>query len=271
MVGLAVFGGLWALSEALIGVLDLEVDRLLSYAIILAVSVVCAIGRAAYAYINACPAGLEGEPASVRRIAQLQRRRWEVRLIRESLQGELGELDTTLDDLLKGREYVPIDEQPSLTEYFDWVRRRPANALRMVAVAEALLTEDLPSVLAGREDAPPDPAAMLRFTQRVARLYEATVAFERKSHSVLPPDPCQHLHELHKGWTAPVRNGIQQLFAFIDRTLAVDLPATDPGKPLSFVFEFGELPHVEEFCAELARLEHQLPDLLRREFGANLF
>ena len=258
MVGLGVFAGLWAFSEALISVLDVELDRIPPYAIILAISVVCGIGRAVYAYINACPVGLEAEPAGIRRIAQLQRPRWELRLIYESLQRELGELDTRLDELLEGREYVPIVEHPSLIDYIEWVGERPRNLLRMVEVAKTLLTEDLPGVLAGREDAPPDPQAMLGFTKRVARLYEKTVAFERESRSVLPPDPFQDLHELQKGWTAPIRDGIQQLFAFLDRMLAVDLSATDPDKPVSFVFEFGEPPHVEEFCAELT----QVPQLL---------
>ena len=110
-------------------------------------SVFCAGLWTVRTYLNDCPAGLEKESAKARRIAQVQRARWEYRLADCLLKDVLLELDDELVALSQARVYVPIARKPDLGDYIEWMKLGPPNLLRMIEVGQRLLVLDLPTAL----------------------------------------------------------------------------------------------------------------------------
>lgn len=215
-----------------------------------------ALVHAIHVYLHACPEGLEEESAVARRIAQVQRPHWEFRLGRQLLTEKLHALDAELRDMLEGRMFIGIGKRLSLEEYLSWAQTRPDNLLRMVDVARQLLLVDLPSVLTGQEGRPAEPATILSVVNRIRDLYAVTVTYERDMRAVAPPDELTSLHALQVGWTNPIRDGMQQMFHFLDAVLSL---SPRGNHEVDFTIKLDAPPNVDAFCAELDRLTRDLP------------
>ena len=217
-------------------------------------SILCACFWTVRAYLNDCPVGLEKESAKARRIAQLQRARWEYRLADRLLKDVLLDLDDELAALSQGRVYVPIERQPDLQEYMDWVRLDPPNISRMIGVGQKLLVLDLPAAL-GSTLVAEKPQAIRNVVYRIRDLYSASVHFERSRRAVLPPEGMERLHELQLDWSGTLRDAVRQMFAFFDRILSLE--SLEHGQ-VAFTVTMDEPANVSEFSLELARLESVL-------------
>jgi len=231
--------------------LAVEVTGPWAYAIVVGVSLAISLLWSVRVYVNSTPDGLGNESTVARRIAQLQRPHWEARLARQLLRDKLLPLDMQQSELLQGRVYVAATRKMDLEDYHLWMTVRPSNLMQMVEVAKRLVVEEVPDAIASRPGRPPDPKKVLLVIERLSDLYAEAVSFERESFTVLPPEGFETLHRLQRGWTKPIQNGIHQLFDLLDSMLASD---AESGDRISFTFEFGEPPNVDEFCREADRL-----------------
>lgn len=256
LVALAVFGALWTIVEASAYFLNIDLRGWLLYTLAGVAALGSALVRAIYAYLHECPDGLEGESAIARRIAQVQRPHWEFRLGRQLLEDKLHALDAELRDVLSRRVFVGVGRRLSIGDYFSWAQTRPDNLLRMVDVAKHLLLVDFPSVLTAQEGRPAEPAAILSVVNRIQDLYAVTVTYEREMHAIAPPDEFRALHALQAGWTNPIRDGMQQMFHFLDAVLSLGPMGSHE---VDFTIKFDAPPNIDAFCHELDRLTRNLP------------
>ena len=81
----ACFGGLWTIFEASVNPLNVQPHRPIAYLSILGLALVFSCVMRIWAYINTCPEGLESVSPAARRIAHLQRTKWEFRFAKSVL------------------------------------------------------------------------------------------------------------------------------------------------------------------------------------------
>jgi len=265
LAALAVFTALWTIVGASNYFYGISLTGWHFSAATVCVSCVLAFLRTIQVYLKGCPEGLESESAAAKRIAQIQRPKWEFRLTRQLLQEKLRNLDVELKDLLEGRVFVLVEKQLPLTDYVAWAQVRPINLRQMMDVAVRLLITDLLPAIRSQKDQPAEPAAILSVTNRIRDLYAETITFERLNHTVAPPEALESLHALQCGWTSPIRKGIRDAFRLLDRILEV---APKEEVTISLTIEFEEPPNVEEYCQELARLQPQLPGIMWDEMAS---
>ena len=131
----ASFGGLWSMYEVTVTSLNLEANRLAAYAWILGVSIVCSAIARIWAYINTCPDGLEDLSPTARRIAHLQRPKWEIRFAKSVLAQLISPIDREWQDIRNENVYVVATPPRDFRTYFKWLSGRPENMFRMLRVA----------------------------------------------------------------------------------------------------------------------------------------
>jgi hypothetical protein len=248
----AVFGVIWTLAATGSYFLNADFRGVRFYGVAVAFALVAAGVRTVRAYLNESPPGFEGEPASVRRIAHLQRSGWEFRLARELLQNALADPDDELSALSSGRVFVRVERQLDLQDYIDWVSLAPANLLSMMKVAQNLLVLDFAAAL-GTPELDARPLAISSVVRRIRHLYLESVAFEQSMQAVQPPEGAEKLHELQSGWSEPIRSGVRQLFDFLDRVLAVD--KKDKHAQVEFTVVIDSPENIDQFCEELALIQ----------------
>lgn len=251
LTALGIFGVIWTMFEAPAYLLESDLSDSRFYVGALLASVFGAIVWTIREYTHDCPPGFEHESLGARRIAQLQRTRWEHRLAAQLLQDVLTDLDDELAALSEGRVFVPIESAPDFRQYISWAGLGPSSVLRMVDVGQKLLVLDLPSAL-GAANSPSKPREIRATVYRIRDLYAETVAFERGRRAVKPPDGAERLHELQLGWTDPVREGVRQMFEYFERVRELPLKGD---QQLTFTMTMGEFASSGAFCEELDRLE----------------
>lgn len=251
LTALAVFGVLWTGLEAPAYFLRADLRGARFYVGAIVASLLCAGFWIIRTYLRDCPPGLEQESARARRIAQVQRSRWEYGLAKQLLQDVLLELDDELAALSEGHVFVLIERKPDLPEYVEWVSLGPTNLLRMIDVAQRLLILDLPTVL-GSEDELAKPRAIRSVVYRIRDLYKESVVFERSRRAVEPPEGAERLHELQLGWTNPVRDGVRQMFEYFDRILGLE---SLRDQEVAFTVAMEEPSNLKDFNAELERIQ----------------
>lgn len=251
LTALAVFGVMWTMAESASYFLRVDLsgsDRLVT---VLIFSLIAALVWAVYQYVGDAPRGMEHESPVARRLAQLQPAKWEVSLARQLLHDLLDDFDGELQSAREGRVFVPISTRLSPSEYADWAQRRLANLRRMMEVGTRLLVLDfIGALMLPYSD---DKASHIRsVVYRVRDFYAATVEFELDRHAVEPPDGAERLHELQADWSNPIRDAVQQLFDIVEQVIAVDLKSETQ---LSLSITMDSPPNVDEYCAEIERLE----------------
>ena len=250
-----VFGALWTIVESTSYFFKINLDGWLSFVLALLLAITSAIGHSIYLYFRNCPAGLENESPVARRIAQIQRPKWEYRLARQILVDKLLVLDGELEDLLNERLYIPVQKQMSLPEYIEWAHLRPTNVLKMIEVAKKLLVFDFPATLTAQQNPATKPAEIVASVERIRRLYSDTVAFERARHSIVPPDALVKVHALQSGWTEPIRSGVQQMIKFLDVVIGLN---EETDHTLEYTITFDAPPNVEACSIELNKIERSI-------------
>ncbi|MRS13274.1 MAG: hypothetical protein EG823_09465 [Actinobacteria bacterium] len=251
LTALAIFGVIWTMFEAPAYLLDADLRGARFYFGAVLASLLASVMWTVRQYLNDWPEGFEHESKAAKRIAHLQRTRWEHRLARQLLNDVLADLDDELGALLDGKVFVPITSNPDFAGYISWVGLAPASLLNMIDVAQQLVVMDLPSQL-GAADLKTKEQGIRSAVYRIRDLYEATVEFERSRRAVQPPEGAERLHELQLGWTEPVRESVKQTFDFIDKVLATP---SKGNHEVSFTVVIREPDNMDEFGRELKRLE----------------
>lgn len=247
----AVFGVLWTIGEATIQFTDANPRGFTSYLVLIGASVVASLVWAIYQYVHHVPDGFENAAPSAQRIAHLQRPLWEFRLAKSLLAQRLAPFERELQDMQSGRYFVIADKPESLHAYMRWAGTRTENLFSMLEVAHELILNDFPASLQSTENEPADPKKILNAVERLARFYSETAVFERSSRAVMPSDDLKDLHRLQCGWSDPIRDGVRQLFQFLQRMCECD-PHGD--NHIKFEIVFDEPENVPRYCDELDRL-----------------
>lgn len=252
---LAAFGTLWMLTGAAMSFLEIDNPEMYLLIILILVSIVLATIGVLYRYVGAIPIGLENESRLAQKIAHIQRSKWEFRLAQVLLKEKLSLIDKDLDDLLNNRIHISAEQISDKQTYCNWLITRFANLERMLEVSVRLCITDLTKALEADEINPPAPGEIVAVTDKIRALYADTVAFEREGHAVIPPDGLEKLHELQLGWSVVIRDGVHQMFDFFDKVVAVD---PKQQSAVNFTVNFESPSNIEEFCAEMDRLEDEL-------------
>lgn len=251
----ATFATLWMVTGVVMYFLDSEYRELYLLIILILISFALATTAEIYRYLRAIPSGLESESKLAQKIAHFQRTKWEFRLAQILLKEKLSPIDKELEDLLNNRAFVSARRISEMQAYFDWLQARPTNLKRMLNVSIQLVITDLMDALHLDREEAPSPTAIIDATNRIKTLYGDTVAFEREGHAIIPPDGLEKAHELQLGWSAPIRDGVYQMFEFFDKVIALD-PKED--SVLNFTIKFEEPPNLDDYCAELDRLQAKM-------------
>jgi hypothetical protein len=258
IIALSVFATVWGMYQAADYYYSLDWKNPSVYVALCVFAVVAAIGWEIRAYINECPHGLESLPPSIRKVAHLQPTKWEFEFAKRLLALRIGPIDREYQAVVNGTTYVAGQSLPSLNHYIDWMKDRPENLFQMIEVVKRLLFEEYAQALVSTEEKHASPTRILAATEKLERLYRETVEFERQRRATIPPEPLKRLHELQAGWSQPIRDGIEQLFQFLQRICDAD---ADDDTHIQYIIEFGESPNIEEFGAEVDRLQRNHPEL----------
>jgi hypothetical protein len=251
LTAVSVFGVTWTMSEAASYFLHADLSGVGRLLTVLVFSVIASVVWAVSSYISDAPQGFADESHAVRRIAQLQPKRWEALLARQLLRDALERYDEELQAARENRVFVPIEAKLTPEEYVDWSRRRMENLSRMLEVGTRLLVLDfMGAVMSVYSDH--KPAQIRSVVYRIRDFYAATVQFELDRHRVQPPDGAERLHELQSDWSNPIREGVQQLYGILDRLIDLDLKKDSR---LDLTITMDSPPHVDEYGAEISRLE----------------
>ncbi|APZ91037.1 hypothetical protein [Fuerstiella marisgermanici] len=259
----ASFGGLWSIYEASVSSLGLEANRPVAYTWILAFAAISSVVARLWAYVNTVPDGLEDLLPHARRLAHLQRPKWEFRFAKSVLAHLVSPIDREWQDIRNDNVYVVASRPRDFRSYFQWLAGRPENCFRMLRVAKKTMLFEFPQALTSTEETPADPKRILDRTQTIVDLYRESVAFEKTSLAIIPPDEMETVHELQIGWAEPIRDAVHQLFELLQAVCDAD-PKTDSN--LAFTITFDGTPNVDDYCAELDRVESLLPQIMENEW-----
>ncbi|QDV61092.1 hypothetical protein [Crateriforma conspicua] len=247
----AVFGVLWTIGEATIQFTDANPRGVSSYLLLVGASIVASLAWTIYEYVHHVPDGFENVFPAAQRIAHLQRPLWEFRLAKSLLAQRLAPYERELRDMESGRYFVIAEKPESLQAYIRWAGARNENLFSMLDVAKELILNDFPASLQSTDTESADPKRILDAVERLGRFYGETVAFERASRAVMPSDDFKELHQLQFGWSDSIRDGVRQLFQFLQRMCECD-PHGD--NHIKFEIVFDEPDNVSRYCDELDRL-----------------
>jgi|GEM_PF-1590733 len=252
---LAAFGAFWTVAEATTAFLDIQLKGWSYYATLIVLSIVISTAWTLYQYISSVPDGFESESQEARRIATIQRPKWEFQLALTLLQEKTSRIDQELEEIASGHAHVrrkPIDD---INQYITWLKVRPGNLVSMVQVANRLLIEDLPAALRSSKDKPASPKAILLAVERIRRHYLETLEFEKESRATVPPEQLERVHDTQFGWSEPIRDGIRQMFAFLEQVCELD---DSKDQSIQFEITFKEPPNIEEHCRAMDALIHDI-------------
>ena len=255
----SLFGILWSAVEASSFFLAFNPRGSIYYGFLLLTSFCAATVYVIYFYMNDSPEGLQDESATAKRIAQLQRPKWEFHLTHQLLLDRVGPLLSELSDLLDGRKHVSASKITVVEQYMTWLQSRIDNLLSMVEVAKRVLVHDLVQTLVGSSDTPVQPLDILKAINNIRDLYIATIQFEREGRAIIPPEWAREMHELQLGWSEPIRNGIHQLFEFL---ILVIEPDIDDETPIKFEIVFEEPTGIDEYVELLNSITSHLPEII---------
>ncbi|MCP4678232.1 MAG: hypothetical protein GY854_22505, partial [Deltaproteobacteria bacterium] len=206
----ASFGGLWSIYEASVSSLNLQANRLVAYAWILGIAVVCSVIARIWAYINTCPDGLEDLSPAARRVAHLQRTKWEFRFAKSVLAQLISPIDREWQDIRNDNVYMVATPPRDCRSYFKWLSGRTENLFRMLRVAKKTMLFEIPKALTSTEEEHAGPKKILDSLQTITQLYRESVAFEKSSLAIIPPEEFEKVHELQAGWSEPIRDAVHQ-------------------------------------------------------------
>ncbi|MCA9107776.1 MAG: hypothetical protein KDA83_20355 [Planctomycetales bacterium] len=259
----ASFGGLWSIYESSVSSLGLVTNRPVAYTWILAIAAVSSAISRLWTYVNTIPDGLDELLPHASRIAHLQRPKWEFRFAKAVLAHLISPIDREWQDIRNDNVYVVASRPRDFRSYFQWLAGRPDNCSRMLTVAKKTMLFELPQALTSTEQKPADPKQILNRIQTIVDLYRESVAFEKTSLAIIPPDEMLIVHKLQIGWAEPIRDAVHQLFKFLQDVCDVD-PKTESN--IAFTITFDGPPNIDDYCAELARVKRLLPQIMEKEW-----
>lgn len=258
VVTAAIFGAFMTFSEATILFTDAMPRGWGTYGALFGVSLFISLFWNAYQYLHYIPEGFENVSAYAQRLAHLQRPLWEFRLAKTLLAQRLAPLERELRDMEAGRLFVIAKKPKNLRSYIRWSNARIENLVNMLSVAQQLLLNDFPAALQSTIDKHANPKTILGAVETLARFYGETVKFERSSRAVMPSENLRKLHQHQLGWSEPIRDGVRQLFQFLQQMCECN---PDGDNHISFTIVFDEPPGCSQFREELIRLKDHIPSL----------
>lgn len=248
----------WAITEILIVIVENQVDRAALAAPAAVVGAIAALFRAYRSYQAYVPNVLYGEGIKAQRLYRKRKLGWQWSIAREMLWNRVRPLDSELDRIRRGAEFVE-PKRILNSEYFEWLRSRPDALGRLIHAATAQCTRDVPAVIGGAvsEDQLEDMKIQI---QALADLYAKTTRFERECHAIMPPEDFAGVHEMTYGWTDSIRQGIRQFidivteFGELDKATIKEITSGRRDLP-SFTIKFDVPENLDQFSARLSQID----------------
>lgn len=222
--------------------------------LILGFSAIASVIYTVHHYINLSPKGFEDESEEIRKIAHLQRPKWEYKLAKKLMENRLSKIDNELKDLIDGKKYIGIAKRPDIYEYWEWINVRIENLKRMLDPMLQLLIAELPDSLRGNKDKPADTLKILQTIEKIETLYKQTYEFELEGHRIDPPAKFRTVHKYQSGWTHVFRDAINQMFSFVDSVIEHDFKKEENAF-VDFEIKVGAPKNLDKFSKELDRIE----------------
>jgi hypothetical protein len=221
---------------------------------IIIISLLFSIVRTFQKHNNFVPEGFENESKSAQRITNRMGFLWEFKLALILLKDKIFTADNSLSDIFENRTFIPITKSLSLPDYIEWIKLRPTNMLLMIETFKKLLYELINSITH------PDGVAgahlkILNAVESIGKLYACTVEFEVESRSLQPPAIFKRIHEIQKGWTKPVRQGIYQMINFLEKGAQIK---KEKELKIKFDIKLGAPEAIQEFSEELNRITREI-------------
>jgi hypothetical protein len=222
---------------------------------ILIISLLFSVLRTFQKHNDTIPTGFEKESKSAQHIANRMGFLWGFKLALILLKDKIFTAENSLSDILENRTFVPITKSLPLPNYIEWIKLRSTNVLLMIEIFKNLLTNDLVNLMTHADCEAGAPLKILNATERIGKLYIRTVEFEIESRSIQPPEGFERIHEIQKGWTKPVQQGINQMINCLEKAAQ-----TKKGKELKIKFDIKlEAPDaIPEFNEEVKRLSYEI-------------
>ncbi len=203
-----------------------------------------------YLYLLTVPEGLENVSRKARRIAHLQRPRWQFQFAKYLLAERLGPIDRELRDLQANRSFVVSYKPKTLQDYIEWSQSRIQNLLKMLHVAKEVIIQHFPAAINSSEDKPVEPRAVLDAVDTLTRFYTETIEFDRSLRAVMPNESVNATHEMMFTWSSPIRNAVHEVFRYLQQI--IDTPKSST---VHFNLVFESPPRIDEFNDAITKLD----------------
>lgn len=221
----------------------------------LVISCAVAVYRAFSKYRSYVPEALVKESRTTQEIFRKGASGWQFGMARQMLTERLAMADRTLSRVESGAEFIRSKQLP-IDEYTKWLQDRPSIISRLGHSVAVQCTSDLPRTLASvkSEDQLTDLKAGV---SQLAALYSFAAEFEVECHGVQPPEPFEELHQMTRGWSGPIRDGIREFLAILAQLETVNRKALIAGtaRVPNFNIAFDPPPTLSEFSRQLQALD----------------
>lgn len=257
----------WALSEILIAILDNRPSLGALAFPVLTIAMITTIYRAHTNYRAYVPETLLSESRESQEIFRRQEFGWQWALARKMLVDRIRDLDTELERIRRGAEFLE-PRQLNPTDYYLWLRNRPETIIRLVKAIATLCTSDLPASI-GTTIMEKDVERMKIEVEALARLYETATTFERDCHCIVAPKEFEDVHKMTHGWTDTIRDGIHEFAKIVARLASFDKSTgrNEAKKLLTFKIDFQVPKNIERFRTRLAEVDPSVLNPTTRRRG----
>jgi hypothetical protein len=209
------FISIWAISEIIL----FEDNNKLH--IILVPSIIIVIVMALYdnlqQYLKTSPDILLSESKKARKLFFHQKLGWQYAIAKEMLENRIIELELSLIRIRQNAEYI-VPNFISDDDFIIFIKLQPENILRLIEAAKIACVHFLPNAISTMKKGEEiELNFLLKEINNVAMIYSHAINYERSIYAIKPSEEFEAIHELMKGWTDPIRDGINQFINLLEK------------------------------------------------------
>jgi hypothetical protein len=252
-----VFGVIWTFVEASSYFTGANFAGKYIYFALGVVSLLCASVLVLLTYFKTPPTCLDELPVYLQQIAMLRKTGWEYHFMYCLLKKELTDIDAYLSGVLDGLIYVDIAHKPAQSEYVEWLDRRPENLMRMLQVAQRLVTDEFAKNMFVNMEGDDSVARMIVYAGRIKDIYQKACDYEDEGKRIKPPADFARMHAMQSGWSRVIRNGMNEFMVYLEEMSKRD--SHEIQKNVTCQVVFNPPDGMAEFMAEMDKLEKRMP------------
>jgi hypothetical protein len=167
-------------------------------------------------YRNTSSELLQKESHVIKKMFFKQKLGWQYAIAKEMIKNRVYESEFTLIRIRQKAEYI-IPQRITDDDFIEFVKIQPENVIRLINAVKTACITFLPNALSiQRKGNDVELVILIKEIDNLAKLYIHAVDYERSIHELVPSDNYFEVHEYMKGWTDPIRDGINQFMALLD-------------------------------------------------------